>query len=215
MSEPQSMIYIIDDDALVRTSLVNLCRSVALNVQAFASTDEFLEAELPDVPASIILDVRFPGSSPSGLDFQKELLATRNPLPIIFITGHGDVPMSVQAMKNGAVDFLTKPVREQELLDAIREAIGRDRARREREAVMLSLRQRFDLLTTREREVMRMVTRGLMNKQIADELGLSEVTVKAHRGQVMQKMMAKSVADLVRMGDQIETALAAAPADNT
>jgi FixJ family two-component response regulator len=212
MSESESMIFIVDDDALVRTSLVNLCRSVALNVQAFASTDEFVKANLPDVPACIVLDVRFPGSTPSGLDFQRQLLAGGNPLPIIFITGHGDVPMSVQAMKNGAVDFLTKPVREQELLDAIREGIGRDRARREKDAILSSLRQRFDLLTAREREVMRMVTRGLMNKQIADELGLSEVTVKAHRGQMMQKMMAKSVADLVRMGDQIEAAQPAVPA---
>ena len=203
MSDEQSMIFIVDDDALVRTSFVNLCRSAELNVQAFASTDEFLKAKLPDVPACLVLDVRFPGSAPSGLDFQCRLADAGNPLPIIFITGHGDVPMSVQAMKNGAVDFLTKPVREQELLDAIRNGLDRDRIRREQDAALASLRMRFELLTAREREVMRMVARGLMNKQIADELGLSEVTVKAHRGQVMQKMMARSVADLVRMSDRL------------
>jgi FixJ family two-component response regulator len=197
------MIFIVDDDALVRTSFVNLCRSAELNVQAFASTDEFLKAKLPDVPACLVLDVRFPGSAPSGLDFQCRLAAAGNPLPIIFITGHGDVPMSVQAMKNGAVDFLTKPVREQELLDAIRKGLARDRIRREQDAALASLRMRFDQLTAREREVMRMVAQGLMNKQIADELGLSEVTVKAHRGQVMQKMTARSVADLVRMSDRL------------
>jgi FixJ family two-component response regulator len=201
VSDTDSIVFIVDDDALVRTSFVNLCRSVDLNVQAFASPDEFLKAKLPDVPACLILDVRFPGSAPSGLDFQRTLTTSKNPLPIIFMTGHGDVPMSVQAMKGGAVDFLAKPVREQELLDAIRQGIERDRRRRERDAMLASLRERFATLTARERRIMHLVASGLLNKQIADELGLSEVTVKAHRGQVMHKMAAKSVPDLVRMSD--------------
>lgn len=206
MSEASSVVYIVDDDALVRTSFVNLCRSVDLNVQAFSSPDEFLRAKLPDLPACLILDVRFPGSAPSGLDFQRNLVAAKNPLPVIFMTGHGDVPMSVQAMKGGAVDFLTKPVREQELLDAIRQGIERDRRRREKDAILASLRERFEALTQRERRIMHLVSSGLMNKQIADELGLSEVTVKAHRGQVMHKMAAKSVPDLVRMSDVLAEA---------
>ena len=167
------MVFIIDDDALVRASLTNLCLSVDLKVNAFSSTDEFLRTHLPDVPACLVLDVRFPGSAPSGLDFQRKLAEANSPLPIIFITGHADVPMSVQAMKHGAVEFLTKPVREQELLDAIRQAIEQDRDRRERDAMSASLRKRFDSLTVREREIMRLVARGLVNKQIAAELGLA------------------------------------------
>jgi RNA polymerase sigma factor (sigma-70 family) len=214
MNEGDSIVFIIDDDALVRASLTNLCRSVDLNVDAFSSTDDFLRRRPPDVPACLVLDVRFPGSAPSGLDFQRKLAEANNPLPIIFITGHGDVPMSVQAMKHGAVEFLTKPVREQELLDAIRHAIERDRRRRERDAVHASLRQRFDSLTAREREIMRLVARGLLNKQIAAELGLSEVTVKVHRGHVMQKMAAKSLAELVRMSDQLgDSSIPISPSD--
>jgi FixJ family two-component response regulator len=203
MSEPEPMVFIIDDDAEVRTSLANLCRSVDLKVEAFSSTDDFLRRERSDVPACLVLDVRFPGSAPSGLDFQREFVSANNRLPIIFITGHGDVPMSVQAMKHGAVEFLIKPVREQELLDAIRHGIERDRQRMNEERMLVSLRRRFESLTARQRDIMKWVTRGLLNKQVAAELGLSEVTVKVHRGRVMQKMEAKSLAELVRMSDRL------------
>src|SRR5262245_41748983 len=203
MSEPDSIVFIIDDDAQVRSSLTNLCRSVELNVKAFSSTEEFLSAPRPDIPACLVLDVRFPGSAPSGLDFQRTLAMMNDPLPIIFVTGHGDVPMSVKAIKRGAVEFLTEPVREQELLDAVRMGIERDRERRKQDQATSSLRKRYESLTTREREIMHLVTRGLLNKQVAAELNLSEVTVKVHRGRIMQKMEAKSLADLVRMSDQI------------
>ena len=205
MSDPDSIVFIVDDDAQVRSSLTNLCRSVELNVQAFSSTEDFLNTSRPDIPACLVLDVRFPGSAPSGLDFQRTLANLNDPLPIIFITGHGDVPMSVKAIKRGAVEFLTKPVREQELLDAVRMAIERDRERRKQDVANSSLRKRYDSLTAREREIMYLVTRGLLNKQVAAELNLSEVTVKVHRGRIMQKMEAKSLADLVRMSDQIGT----------
>lgn len=214
MSETDSVVYIIDDDAQVRTSLANLCRSVDLKAEAFSSTDEFLRRTLPNVPACLVLDVRFPGSAPSGLDFQRKLVDAKNPLPIIFITGHGDVPMSVQAMKHGAVEFLTKPVREQELLDAIRNGIERDRRRRDEDALLESLRKRFESLTAREREIMELVATGLLNKQIAATLGLSEVTVKVHRGHVMRKMSAGSLAELVRMSDRIRNiSILGAPSD--
>ncbi len=203
MSEPDSIVYIIDDDAQVRSSLTNLCRSVELNVRAFSSTEEFLSASRPNIPACLVLDVRFPGSAPSGLDFQRTLANMNDPLPIIFVTGHGDVPMSVKAIKRGAVEFLTKPVREQELLDAVRMGIERDRERRKQDLAISSLRNRYESLTVREREIMHLVTRGLLNKQVAAELNLSEVTVKVHRGRIMQKMEAKSLAELVRMSDQI------------
>jgi FixJ family two-component response regulator len=203
MSEPEPMVFIIDDDAEVRTSLANLCRSVDLKVEVFSSTDDFLRRERSNVPACLVLDVRFPGSAPSGLDFQREFVSANNRLPIIFITGHGDVPMSVQAMKHGAVEFLIKPVREQELLDAIRHGIERDRQRMNEERMLVSLRRRFESLTARQRDIMKWVTRGLLNKQVAAELGLSEVTVKVHRGRVMQKMEAKSLAELVRMSDRL------------
>ena len=205
MSEPDSIVYIIDDDAQVRSSLTNLCRSVELNVRAFSSTEEFLSASRPNIPACLVLDVRFPGSAPSGLDFQRTLANMNDPLPIIFVTGHGDVPMSVKAIKRGAVEFLTKPVREQELLDAVRMGIERDRERRKQDLAISSLRNRYESLTVREREIMHLVTRGLLNKQVAAELNLSEVTVKVHRGRIMQKMEAKSLAELVRMSDQIGT----------
>jgi FixJ family two-component response regulator len=215
MNENESRVFIIDDDAQVRSSLVNLLRSVDLGVDAFASTDEFLRVDLPNVPSCLVLDVRFPGSAPSGLDFQRKLIEADIQLPVVFITGHGDVPMSVQAMKSGAIEFLLKPVREQELLDAIRRGIERDRQRRDQDKALASLRRRFESLTAREREIMLLVTRGLLNKQIAGELGLSEVTVKVHRGHVMQKMQAKSLADLVRMSDKLQIAPAAAQAPDT
>ena len=203
MSEAKSLVLIVDDDAQVRDSLANLCRSVDLPVETFSSTSEFLRRDRPGVPACLILDIRFPGSAPSGLDFQRELVGMNNALPIIFITGHGDVPMTVQAMKQGAVEFLMKPVREQALLDAIRHAIERDRSRREEERLFTSIRSRFDTLTEREREIMVLVAQGLLNKQIAAELSVSEVTVKVHRGSVMRKMQAASLADLVRMSDRL------------
>jgi FixJ family two-component response regulator len=203
MSEAKSLVLIVDDDAQVRDSLANLCRSVDLPVETFSSTSEFLRRDRPGVPACLILDIRFPGSAPSGLDFQRELVGMNNALPIIFITGHGDVPMTVQAMKQGAVEFLMKPVREQALLDAIRHAIERDRSRREEERLFTSIRGRFDTLTEREREIMVLVAQGLLNKQIAAELSVSEVTVKVHRGSVMRKMQAASLADLVRMSDRL------------
>ena len=203
MSDADSVVFIVDDDAQVRDSLANLCRSVDLPAETFSSTGEFLRRDRPDIPACLILDIRFPGSAPSGLDFQRELVETNNPLPIIFITGHGDVPMTVQAMKQGAVEFLMKPVREQAVLDAIRHAIERDRRRRQEENLFASIRRRFESLTEREREIMALVARGLVNKQIGANLGLSDVTVKVHRGNVMRKMQAASLADLVRMSDRL------------
>ena len=203
MNDAKPVVYIIDDDAQIRDGLANLCESVDLQVRAFASTEEFLNANRPDVPSCLILDVRFPGSGASGLEFQDKLAENHTAIPIIFITGHGDVPMSVQAMKHGAVEFLIKPVREQDLLDAVRQAIARDRRRRQDGEIWAALRWRFDSLTTRERRIMYLVSRGLLNKQIAAELGLSEVTVKAHRGHVMEKMQAGSLAELVRMSDQL------------
>jgi FixJ family two-component response regulator len=197
------MVFIVDDDAQLRAALLNLCNSMNLPAQAFASAQEFLNASRPDVPSCLILDVRFPGAEPSGLEFQRALAAANTTLPIIFITGHGDVRMSVQAMKAGAVEFLIKPVREQELLDAVQIALERDRERRRSQEVRDSLRSRYESLTTREREIMRLVTRGLLNKQVAAELALSEVTVKAHRGHIMEKMQASSLAELVRMSDQL------------
>jgi FixJ family two-component response regulator len=203
MTDTDAVVFIIDDDAQVREAFVNLCRSVGLRAEAFASTDDFLRAEPPDAPACLVLDIRFPGSAPSGLDFQYRLIEADNPIPIIFITGHGDVPMSVQAMKSGAVEFLLKPVREQDLLDAIRHGVERDRRRRAEEEFVAVARRRFDALTAREREIMALVTQGFLNKQIAAELGLSEITIKVHRSHVMQKMAARSLVDLVRMSDRL------------
>jgi FixJ family two-component response regulator len=203
MAEAACMVLIVDDDAQLRAALTNLCQSVGLPARAFSSGREFLDAKRPDVPSCLILDVRFPGAEPSGLEFQRILADAGTTLPIIFITGHGDVPMSVQAMKEGAVEFLMKPVREQDLLDAVRKALERDRRRRRNEQSQASLRRRFDSMTAREREVMYLVTRGLLNKQIAAELDLSEVTVKLHRAHVMEKMQANSLAQLVRMSDQL------------
>jgi len=203
MSQPEPIVFIVDDDAEVRASLANLCRSVGLKVEAFGSTEEFMSSDRPAVPSCLVLDVRFPAAEPSGLEFQRRLSERNDRVPIIFITGHGDVPMSVQAMKYGAVEFLIKPVREQELLDAIKQAIERDRERRAQDADLSLLQARYNRLTGRERQIMRLVSGGLPNKQIAAQLGLSEVTVKVHRGHVMQKMEAKSLADLVRMTGQL------------
>ena len=195
-------VFVIDDDPSVRDALHSLIRSVALNVQSFASTEDFIRASRPEAPGCIVLDVRLPGRS--GLDFQHELIKSKIRLPVIFISGHGDVPMSVRAIKAGAIEFLTKPFREQDLLDAIQEGIERDRDQRRTEAAADELQQRFANLTLREREVMNHVVSGRPNKQIAGTLRLSEFTVKVHRGHVMKKMKARSLADLVRMADRLQ-----------
>jgi len=194
-------VVVIDDDCAIRESLESLFRSVGLDVRAMASVSEFVKSERPEGPSCLILDVRLPGKS--GLDFQRELAAANTRLPIIFITGHGDIRMSVQAMKDGAIEFLTKPFRDQDLLDAVQLGLARDRVRREEERSLLSLRDRFATLTLREREVMVEVVRGRLNKQIAFDIGISEVTVKVHRGQVMRKMKASSLPDLARMADRL------------
>jgi FixJ family two-component response regulator len=201
LSEAQSVVFVIDDDASVRQALQSLFRSVGLQAQVFGSTAEFLSGNLPDVASCLVLDVRLPGVS--GLDFQNELAKAKIQVPIIFITGHGDIPMSVKAMKAGAVEFLTKPFRDQELLDAIQVALNRDRARRQNDEAVSHLRSLYELLTPREREVMALVTEGLMNKQIAGRLNVSEITVKIHRGNAMGKMGARSLAELVRMADDL------------
>jgi FixJ family two-component response regulator len=200
-SEAESIVFVVDDDASVRQALQSLFRSVGLQAQTFGSTAEFLNAKLPDVASCLVLDVRLPGIS--GLDFQSELAKAKIHVPIIFITGHGDIPMSVKAMKAGAVEFLTKPFRDQELLDAIQVALNRDRTRRQNDNAVSSLRALYESLTPREREVMALVTAGLMNKQIAAQLNVSEITVKVHRGNAMGKMGARSLAELVRMADVV------------
>jgi RNA polymerase sigma factor (sigma-70 family) len=197
MSEPDTMVFVVDDDAQTRESLKNLMRSVALHVEVFASAQDFLRSKRPDVPTCVVLDVRLPGLS--GLDLQKRMAEAKIEVPIIFITGYGDIPMTVQAMKAGAVQFLTKPFRNQELLDAVHQALERDRAARDQRAKNEELHTRYDSLTPREREVMTLVVAGLLNKQIAGELGTSETTVKNHRHQIMGKMGADSVAELVKM----------------
>jgi FixJ family two-component response regulator len=201
MTEQLSMVFVVDDDAEVRKALDSLIRSVGYQVETFSSTQEFLRRMRPDVPSCLILDVRLRGVS--GLDFQRKLAETDNPTPIIFITGHGDIPMSVRAMKAGAVEFLTKPFRDQDLLDAIHVALERDAARREQEAEVAKLRERFEWLTPREREVLPLVISGLLNKQIAAKIGTSETTAKVHRSQLMRKMGADSLPDLVRMAEKL------------
>ena len=196
-------VFVIDDDASVRQALTSLLQSVALNVEAFGSPVEFFKRRMADdiAAACLILDVRLPGVS--GLDFQAELVKSDSHLPIIFISGYGDIPMTVRAMKAGAVEFLTKPFREQDLLEAVQLALQRDRDRRIEERAVLQTRTRFDALTPREQEILGLVTAGLMNKQVAAELGVSEITIKVHRGNVMKKMGARSLADLVRMADAL------------
>ena len=193
------VVFVVDDDASLRGAVTNLIRSVGLRVEAFASTTEFFAAKRPDATCCLILDVRLPGVS--GLDFQAELARAKIQIPIIFITGHGDIPMTVKAMKAGAVEFLTKPFRDQDLLDAIQVALERSRASYASEKAISELRAKFDTLTPREQEVMAWVTGGLLNKQVAAEIGVTEITVKVHRGKVTKKMGAKSLADLVKMAD--------------
>lgn len=209
MREEQPIVFVVDDDLKVRNSLENLLGSVGLEVRLFGSTLEFLNSPRPDVPACLVLDVRLPGLS--GLALQRELNRLSVDLPIIFVSGHADVPMTVRAMKAGAVEFLTKPYREQDLLDAIQVGIERDRARRQELRSLAGLQQRFAALTPREREVMDLVVSGLMNKQIAAKLQVSEITVKVHRGHVMRKMQARSLADLVRIADRLHTGLGHPP----
>jgi FixJ family two-component response regulator len=201
MTESDAIVFVVDDDAAVRRSLENLFRSVGLRVEAFASAQEFLRSKRLDVPGCLVLDVRLPGLS--GLDLQKRMAEADLGIPIVFITGHGDIPMTVRAMKAGAVEFLTKPVRDQDLLDAIQEALERARKACEERAEIGELHSRCRSLTRREREVMALVVAGLLNKQIAGELGTSETTVKIHRRQVMDKMGAGSLAELVRMAGRL------------
>ncbi|HTZ95977.1 MAG TPA: response regulator transcription factor [Terriglobales bacterium] len=201
MPADQPMVFVVDDDALVRTAIQGLLKSVGLRSEAFESPQQFLNRKRLDGPSCLVLDVRLPGIS--GLDLQRELSAAGVRIPIIFITGHGDIPMTVKAMKSGAVEFLTKPFRNQDLLDAIHQALDRDRIARQGECELAELRSRYQTLTPREREVMALVVSGRLNKQIAYELGASEVTVKIHRGQAMRKMKADSLADLVGMAAKL------------
>jgi RNA polymerase sigma factor (sigma-70 family) len=195
------VVFVVDDDPSVRSSLKFLLSTVGLHVESFDSADTFLRKNPPEGPSCLVLDVRLPGLS--GLDFQRELAARKISIPIVFLTGHGDIPMSVRAMKAGAVEFLTKPVRDQDLLDAVRIALERDRARREQEKEVMIVQRRFDSLTSREREVISMVVSGMLNKQIADQLGTAESTVKVQRSRALEKMHAESLVDLVRMIEKL------------
>jgi FixJ family two-component response regulator len=201
MNETPPVVFVVDDEPAVRISLKRLLRSIGLEARTYASAQEFLHSERPDAPACLVLDVRLPGLS--GLDLQQELAAANIDLPIIFVTGHGDIPMSVRAMKAGAVEFLTKPFREQDLLEAIQRGIERNRITRQQSAELRTLERRYALLTPREREVYPRVASGLLNKQIAAEMGASEKTIKVHRGQVMQKMKAESLAHLIQMAEKL------------
>jgi FixJ family two-component response regulator len=200
---PAPIVFVVDDDPSVRSSLKFLLSTVGLQVESFDSADAFLRKKPPDAPSCLVLDVRLPGLS--GLDFQRELAARNALIPIIFLTGHGDIPMSVRAMKAGAVEFLTKPFRDQDLLDAVGIALERDRARREQDKEVVILQRRFDSLTLREREVISMVVSGILNKQIADQLGTAESTVKVQRSRAMEKMQAQSLVELIRMVEKIKS----------
>jgi len=202
MLDPTSTVLIIDDDLDLRNSLARLLRSIGLNTKLFASVSDFLKSEPPEGPNCLVLDVRLPGQS--GLEFQRELAAAGRDFPIIFITGHGDIPMSVQAMKGGAIEFLTKPVRDQELLDAIQLGLTRDRAHRESENALADLRRRFGTLSPREREIIIQVARGRLSKQIADDIGITETTVKVHRSHAMRKMKARSLPEFGRMAAKLD-----------
>jgi RNA polymerase sigma factor (sigma-70 family) len=202
MPDANSTVFVIDDDPELRASVGRLLRSVGQDAQLLASISDFLETDPPDGPTCLVLDVRFPGRS--GLDLQRELAAANKELPIIFITGHGDIPMSVQAMKGGAIEFLTKPFRDQDLIDAIQLGLARDRARREHEEALAALRERFESLSPREREIMVQVAHGRLSKQIAGDIGIAEATVKVHRSRAMQKMKARSLPELGRMADKLK-----------
>ena len=202
MPDANSTVLVIDDDPDLRASVGRLLRSLGLDAQLFASISDFLKSDPPDGPTCLVLDVRLPGQS--GLDLQRELAAANRELPIIFITGHGDIPMSVQAMKGGAIEFLTKPFRDQELLDAIQLGLSRDRARRENEKALAALRERFESLSPRERKIMIHVAHGRLSKQIAGDIGIAEGTVKVHRSRLMHKMKARSLPELSRMADKLK-----------
>src|SRR5580698_5969992 len=204
MPDAKPTVLVIDDDPDLRASVGRLLRSVGLETRLFASISDFLKSDPPDGPTCLVLDVRLPGQS--GLDLQRELAAANRDLPIIFITGHGDIPMSVQAMKGGAIEFLTKPFRDQELLDAIQLGLSRDRARRENQKVLAALRERFESLSPREREIMVQVTHGRLSKQIAGDIGIAEATVNVHRSRLMHKMKARSLPELSRMADKLKLA---------
>ena len=201
MKQERSIVYVIEDDEAVRESITDLLRSVGHDVHSFRSAQEFLDSSRPDVPGCIVLDVRLPGQS--GMEVQRRLIKSDIHLPVIFISGHGDIPMSVRAIKSGAIEFLTKPLNEQELLDAVQAGLARDRGQREEGKIVAQLHARFEQLTPREREILSLMVTGRPNKQIAAEVGLSEMTVKVHRSHVMQKMRASSLVDLVRMADKL------------
>ena len=205
MPDEKSTVLVIDDDPDLRASIGRLLRSLDLDARLFASVSDFLNSDLPDGPACLVLDVRLPGQS--GLDFQRELAGADRQVPIIFITGHGDIPMSVQAMKGGAIEFLTKPFRDQELLDAIQLGLSRDRSRRENEMALTALKERFASLSPREREIVIQVAQGRLSKQIAGEIGIAEATVKVHRSRAMRKMNARSLPELGRMADKLQLVL--------
>jgi RNA polymerase sigma factor (sigma-70 family) len=209
MSEPESIVFVVDDDPSVRSAIERLIGTVGLQVQLFGSAQEFLVSNLPNVPSCLVLDIRLPGIS--GLALQRQLAKTNVQIPIIFITSHGDVPMTVRAMKAGAVEFLTKPFHDQDLLDAIHLALERDRGRRQQEAELAVLRERFESLSPREREVVSMVVSGMLNKQIAAQIGTAENTIKVHRSRAMEKMQANSLADLVKMIERLRVSSGKGP----